>query len=81
MSTPSNSRLVGGARRTRRKAGVVRSGGARRKAARATSVRAYIEALPDWQRKLAARFDALVGREVPAVQRIIKWGLPFYGVA
>ena len=57
------------------------SGRSRRKSASATAVRAYIEALPEWQRRLARRFDALVGREVPGVQRVLKWGLPFYGVA
>jgi hypothetical protein len=66
-------------KRTRR--AVATRGGARRKPASATSVRAYIKALPEWQRELAARFDELVGREVPAVKRVIKWGLPFYGVA
>ena len=43
-------------------------------------VRAYIAALPAGQRELAQRFDDVVAREVPDVQRVIKWGLPFYGV-
>jgi len=70
MSVKKRARAAAGRRDSRR-----------RKTASATSVRAYIDALPDWQKKLAARFDALVGREVPAVRRVIKWGLPFYGVA
>ena len=43
-------------------------------------VQAYIAALPAWQRELAQRFDNLMTREVPGVRRVIKWGLPFYGV-
>ena len=43
-------------------------------------VRAYIASLPPWQRKIARAFDALMAKEVPSVKRVIKWGLPFYGV-
>ncbi|MEP0844413.1 MAG: DUF1801 domain-containing protein [Phycisphaerae bacterium] len=45
-----------------------------------TRVRAYIAALPPWQREIARSFDALMAKEVPGVRRAIKWGLPFYGV-
>ena len=44
------------------------------------SVRAYIASLPGWQRTLARRFDEIMAQEVPGVQRVIKWSLPFYGV-
>ena len=44
------------------------------------AVQAYIAALPKGQREIAARFDALVARTVPKVRRILKWGMPFYGV-
>ena len=43
-------------------------------------VRAYIAALPPWQREIVQSFDALMAKEVPDVKRAIKWGLPFYGV-
>ena len=47
---------------------------------KAASVRAYIAALPDWQRVLAARFDRLVRKVVPRSTNALIWGLPFYGV-
>ena len=46
----------------------------------ASSVPSYIATLPAWQRKIATRFDEIVGQALPGVQRVIKWGLPFYGV-
>jgi len=39
----------------------------------------YIAALPPAHRALALRFDTLVGKVVPGVERAIKWGLAFYG--
>lgn len=44
------------------------------------SIRKYIASLPPWQREIATRFDKLVARRVTNVARVIKWGLPFYGV-
>lgn len=46
----------------------------------AESVPAYIAALPPAHRALAKRFDTLVGKVIPEVERAIKWGLPFYGI-
>jgi len=43
-------------------------------------VRAYIAALPDWQKEVATRFDDMVTEEVPHARRAIKWNAPFYGV-
>jgi hypothetical protein len=61
--------------------------GARRPAKAATSsaagaaaVRAYITALPAGQRPIAQRFDALIARLLPSARRVIKWGMPFYGI-
>ena len=43
-------------------------------------VQAYIAALPDWKRELAARLDALIVRSVPTVRKAVKWNSPFYGI-
>lgn len=42
-------------------------------------VRAYIAGLPAPQRTIATRFDALIARTLPGIQRCIKWGMSFYG--
>ena len=41
---------------------------------------AYIRSLPQPQRAIAERVDALAARTLPALQRSIKWGMAFYGV-
>ena len=41
---------------------------------------AYIQSLPQPQRGIAERVDALAARTLPALQRAVKWGLAFYGV-
>ena len=43
-------------------------------------VRAYIAAMPGWQRALGKRVDALVVRSVPNVRKAVKWNSPFYGI-
>lgn len=43
-------------------------------------VRAYIASLPPPQRAIARRFDALIARTLPGIQRCIKWGMSFYGL-
>jgi hypothetical protein len=43
-------------------------------------VRAYIAAIPGWKRDVVRRFDALVIRTVPKVQKAVKWNSPFYGM-
>lgn len=43
-------------------------------------VRAYIAAIPDWKRLVAARVDALVTRHVPGVRKAVRWNSAFYGV-
>jgi hypothetical protein len=42
-------------------------------------VRAYIKSLPAPQRAIATRFDELIERTMPGIQRCIKWGMSFYG--
>lgn len=41
-------------------------------------VRAYIEAMPEWKREVGERLDALITREVPGVQKAVRWNSPFY---
>lgn len=42
-------------------------------------VKAYIASLPATPRAIARRFDALIAKTIPGVQRCIKWGMSFYG--
>lgn len=41
---------------------------------------AYIASLPQPQRGIAERVDALAARTLPALQRSVKWGMSYYGV-
>ncbi|MBK7859308.1 MAG: DUF1801 domain-containing protein [Archangiaceae bacterium] len=41
---------------------------------------AYIASLPQPQRTLAERIDALAAKTLPGVQRAVKWGMAYYGV-
>jgi hypothetical protein len=41
---------------------------------------AYISSLPQPQRSIAERVDALAAATLPALQRSVKWGMAFYGV-
>lgn len=43
-------------------------------------VRKYIAAVPGWKRGIAEQLDALITRNVPGVQKAVKWNSPFYGV-
>jgi hypothetical protein len=45
-----------------------------------TPVFAYIASLPQPQRGIAERVDALAARTLPGLQRSVKWGISFYGV-
>lgn len=46
----------------------------------AAGVRAYIASLEPWQRAIAKRVDALVGKHAPGVLKAMRWHCPFYGV-
>ena len=50
------------------------------KADGAAPVKAYIAAMPGWKRDVGKRLDALIVRNVPNVQKAVKWNSPFYGV-
>jgi hypothetical protein len=41
---------------------------------------AYIQSLPQPQRAIAERVDALAAKTLPGLQRSVKWGMAFYGV-
>jgi hypothetical protein len=41
---------------------------------------AYIATLPEPQRSIAERIDALAAKTLPALQRSVKWGMAWYGV-
>ncbi len=41
---------------------------------------AYIASLPEPQRSIAERVDALAARTLPGVERSVKWGMAWYGV-
>ena len=41
---------------------------------------AYIASLPEPQRGIAERVDALAARTLPALERSVKWGMAWYGV-
>lgn len=41
---------------------------------------AYIASLPQPQRAIAERVDALAAKTLPGLQRAVKWGMSYYGV-
>ena len=41
---------------------------------------AYIASLPQPQRGIAERIDALAAKSLPDIQRAVKWGMAYYGV-
>ena len=41
---------------------------------------AYIASLPEPQRSIAERIDALAAKTLPNLQRSVKWGMAWYGV-
>ncbi|MEP7184351.1 MAG: DUF1801 domain-containing protein [Rhodanobacter sp.] len=41
---------------------------------------AYIRSLPQPQRGIAERVDALAGKTLPGLKRSVKWGMAWYGV-
>jgi hypothetical protein len=43
-------------------------------------VLAYIASLPQPQRDIAERIDALAAKTLPKLQRAVKWGMAYYGV-
>jgi hypothetical protein len=45
-----------------------------------TPVFAYIASLPEPQRSIATRIDALAAQALPDLRRSVKWGVAWYGV-
>jgi hypothetical protein len=43
-------------------------------------VKAYIANIPGWKHDIAKSLDALIVRNVPKVQKAVKWNSPFYGI-
>src|ERR1700742_2197704 len=41
---------------------------------------AYIASLPQPQRAIAERIDALAAKALPGLERSVKWGMAYYGV-
>jgi hypothetical protein len=41
---------------------------------------AYIAGLPEPQRGIAERIDALAARQIPGLRRAVKWGMAYYGL-
>src|SRR4051812_5689112 len=41
---------------------------------------AYFRSLPEPQRTIAERVDALAAKTLPALERSVKWGMAWYGV-
>jgi hypothetical protein len=41
---------------------------------------AYIASLPEPQRSIAERIDALAAQTLPNLQRSVKWGMAWYGI-
>ena len=41
---------------------------------------AYIASLPQPQRGIAERIDAVAAKSLPGLQRAVKWGMAYYGV-
>ena len=41
---------------------------------------AYLASLPQPQRAIAERIDALAAKAVPGLRRAVKWGMAYYGV-
>lgn len=43
-------------------------------------VQAYVEAMPGWKGDVGRELDAVIAREVPDVQKAVRWNSPFYGM-
>jgi hypothetical protein len=43
-------------------------------------VQAYIAAMPGWKSAVGKRLDALIMRNVPKVNKAVRWNSPFYGI-
>jgi hypothetical protein len=65
----------------RNKDGVVMLSGGNPQVAKADGnapVQAYIKAMPGWKSALGKRLDSLISKNVPGVQKAIRWNSPMY---
>ncbi len=44
------------------------------------SVKAYIDAMPEWKSEIGEKLDRLIERTVPGVRKAVRWNTPFYGI-
>ncbi len=81
--TAKRRRAASGSQSRKARGAVVRLSGGNPQIAKADGdapVRAYIASMPGWKRDIGKRLDALIVRNVPGVQKAVKWNSPFYGV-
>ena len=43
-------------------------------------VEAYLAAMPGWKQDVGRRLDELIVKNVPGVQKAVRWNTPFYGL-
>lgn len=43
-------------------------------------VQAYIAAIPGWKRRVGRQLDDVISRQVPGVQKAVRWNSPMYGI-
>jgi hypothetical protein len=43
-------------------------------------VQAYIQAMPGWKSDVGRWLDTLIEKNIPKVQKAVKWNSPFYGL-
>jgi len=44
-------------------------------------VKAYIEAMPGWKKRVGVALDTIIERNIPGVSKAVKWNTPLYGIA
>ena len=76
----SSSRSSGGKTTTKLKEAMTGKASPAKAAEGDKPVFAYIASLPQPQRGIAERIDALAAKTLPGLQRSVKWGMAYYGV-
>ncbi len=80
MRKPALKRDAQGEAGTKLLAAMTGKASAAKAAAGDGPVFAYIASLPEPQRGIAERVDALAAKTLPGLQRAVKWGMAYYGV-
>ena len=78
--TPSGKKAARGTTTTKLKVVMTGKASPAKAAAGDAPVFAYIASLPQPQRGIAERIDALAAKTLPNLQRSVKWGMAYYGV-